>query len=62
MNTSEIITLARKNVSNDSSRLCLADAISCYDNGDLGGAKRRATDSLAHSVGVFSKDYQKAKA
>lgn len=62
MNVNETIILARKHVGTDSSaRLCLSDAIRCYEDGLLDAAKNRALDSLKHSVGVFHKDYQRAR-
>lgn len=61
MNVNETIILARKHVgTNSSARLCLSDAIRCYENGLLVSAKKRALDSLRHSIGVFHKDYQRA--
>lgn len=63
MNTQDTIKRARRHVSDnpqneDSARICLADAVSCYDSGDLDGANRRALKSLAYSVGIFHKDYR----
>jgi hypothetical protein len=66
MNTQNIIILARKHlgtgVMDSSARLCLADAIKLYDDGDLPSAKARALKSLAYSVGMFHADYRKASA
>jgi hypothetical protein len=65
MTTSQILSLARKNLGGameSSARLCLSDAVSLADSGDLKAAKARALKSLAYSVGVFHKDYQKAAA
>ena len=58
----ETIRRARRHVADNpqteaSARLCLADAVSCYDGGDFDGAKRRAMKSLAYSVGVGHRDY-----
>lgn len=65
MDTNGAIILARKHVGNgaameSSARLCLADAISLQEKGDLTHAKARAVKSLGYSVGVFHADYQKA--
>lgn len=59
------IRLARKHVSDnpateESARLCLSDAISCYDSGDYEASRRRALKSLAYSVGTGHRDYLKA--
>ena len=65
MHTQNIITLARKYVSNgaameSSARLCLADAIALYDDGDYDYARSRALKSLRYSIGVFNPEYQRA--
>lgn len=60
MNTNEVIILARKNATNDSARLCLSDAVELQAAGKLDDAKRRALDSLKHSVGVFHADFKRA--
>lgn len=61
MNANQTIILARKHVgTNSSARLCLSDAIRCYEDGLLDAAKNRALDSLKHSVGVFHPDYKAA--
>ena len=61
MNANQTIILARKHVGTDSSaRLCLSDAIRCYEDGLLDAAKDRAIRSLAYSVGVFHPDYKAA--
>lgn len=65
MNTNDAVILARKHVSNgaameSSARLCLTDAINLQADGKLDDAKVRALKSLAYSVGVFHKDYQRA--
>ena len=64
MNTSAIIKIARKHVDNNvpmasSARVCLADAIERYDSGDFDSAAMWARKSLAYSVGVLHKDYQR---
>lgn len=65
MKAEQIITLARKHVGNgaameSSARLCLADAVKLYDEGEYCYAYDRALKSLAYSVGVFHADYRKA--
>lgn len=44
-----------------SAGLCLSDAIECRRTGRYEGAYKRALDSLAHSVGVYHRDYFQAK-
>lgn len=64
MNAEKTIILARKHLGGDmesSARLCLADAISLYDNGDYQYAKNRALDSLRYSIGILHPDYKKAE-
>lgn len=56
----KIMALARKNLSNESSRLCMEDAVNLYDAGDYEHARSRALASMLHSVGVFSPDYRAA--
>ena len=63
--TIEIIRLARKNVDNgaamaSSARLCLAEAVASFDDGQYDVAAARAVKSLSYSVGVFHEDYKKA--
>ena len=65
MNTDKVIVLARKQIrwdtdGNSSARLCLADAVHLQAEGRLDDAKRRALDSLKHSVGIFHADYRRA--
>jgi len=65
MNVKDVITLARKHVGNQaamesSARLCLADAVRLYDNGDLENAKARALRSLCYSIGILAPDYRRA--
>ena len=65
MNTDAVIALARKHVgfnaeNEGSARLCLADAVSLRDRGQLDDAKRRALNSLSYSVGCFSNTYKRA--
>ncbi len=67
MNTEQIIRLARHKLATapeneGSARVCLADAIACYDKGDLHHARERALRSLSYSVGVLDRDYQRAAA
>jgi hypothetical protein len=65
MNTNKAIILARKHLHNgaemaSSAEICLADSIEQYDEGNFDAAKMWAVKSLAYSVGVFHKDYQRA--
>jgi hypothetical protein len=65
MNTENVIILARKHVGNgaamdSSARLCLADAVSLFDRGEIDHAKARAVKSLGYSVGVLHADYKRA--
>lgn len=65
MNTKPILDLARKYVATTpenegSARLCLADSVALYDQGDWQHARSRALKSLAYSVGVLHPDYQRA--
>jgi hypothetical protein len=65
MTTQKLIELARKHVGNgaamdSSARLCLADAVSLNDKGDLVYAAQRALKSLGYSVGILHADYAKA--
>jgi len=67
MNTEQAIVIARKHVGNgaqmdSSARLCLSDAISIMEKGNLESAKKWAVRSLSYSVGVFHSDYQLAAA
>lgn len=65
MNTNQVITLARKHLGGEmesSARLCLADAVELESKGELEFAKQRAVKSLAYSIGIFHKDYQRAAA
>jgi len=62
--TSEAINLARKYVhvnmlTEDSAKICLADAVKLYDQGNLKAARRRAKKSLAYSIGILHPDYAK---
>jgi len=64
MDTNNAIRLARQHVADNadnisSARMCLADAIAEYDAGNLRAAYRWAVRSLAYSVGVFGRDYQR---
>jgi uncharacterized protein (UPF0332 family) len=63
IDTKQILALARKHLGGDmetSARLCLADAVKLYDEGEYEYAKKRALASLSYSVGIFHADYQKA--
>ena len=64
MNTHEVIILARKHlgtgVMDSSARLCLSDAITLHEAGDLTNAKARALKSIDYSVGCFHPDYRRA--
>lgn len=59
------IILARKHIGNgavmdSSARSCLADAIAQYDKEEFDSAHMWAKKSLAYSVGIFHKDFQRA--
>ena len=65
--TDTIIALALKYVGTypsheASARVCLADAVSLRDAGDLYHARKRAINSLRYSVGILSPHYQRAVA
>jgi hypothetical protein len=61
MTTAEIIELAKAHAgANSSALLALSDAQSLLDLGQLPAARRRALDSLKHSVGVFHDDFSRA--
>jgi hypothetical protein len=65
MNANQVLILARKHVNNgaaleSSARLCLADAVKLFDEGDHMGAKLQALRSLKFSVGMFHEDFVKA--
>lgn len=64
MNTSDVIALAHKHLGKgykpSSAVLCLDDALTLRERGDLHAAKKRALDSLRYSVGVFHADYKRA--
>lgn len=60
--SNDAIRSARKyigGVMESSARLCLADAIVCYDDGDYDSAYRLAVKSLKYSVGIFHPEYKK---
>lgn len=64
MNAANAIIIARKHVGNgaameSSARLCLQNAIQQYDYGHYDAAQMWAAKSLAYSVGVAHKDYQR---
>lgn len=63
-NASKAIILARKHVGNgaameSSARLCLSDAVTQHDAGNLDAAYMWAKKSLAYSVGIFHADYKR---
>jgi hypothetical protein len=65
MTANQVIVLARRHVNNgaemeSSARLCLADAIRLFDDGDHEAARARALRSLSFSVGIFHADFIKA--
>jgi hypothetical protein len=65
VNVQDIITLARKHVSNfvpteSSARICLADAVRLFDAEDYPAAERCAIRSLRYSVGIHHADYKRA--
>jgi hypothetical protein len=61
MNASDIIKLAEKHHTNNSSAwYCLSDARKCLERGEEEYAKKRALNSLLYSVGMFHPDYIKA--
>lgn len=67
MNVQAVMILARNNLGNGgllntSARVCMADAVKLYDEGNYVDAKRRAIQSLAYSVGIAHPDYAKASA
>lgn len=60
----QAIVLASKHchpMDGSSAWLCLGDAIACFNSSRYEGAYKRALDSLAHSVGVYHRDYFQAK-
>lgn len=64
MTVQQVIALARKHLGcgsmESSARLCLSDAVSLHDAGDLSAAKNRALRSLQFSVGIFHADFIRA--
>jgi len=61
MDANQVIELARQHMGkNSSARLALMDAMTLNDKGRCSDAKKRALDSLKHSVGIFHDDYRKA--
>ena len=56
--TQNIIRTARKHLANESARVCLADAISLFEDGKYELAYRRALSSIRYSVGIFHADYK----
>jgi hypothetical protein len=69
MVASDAVAIARKNLfaavesgksfMESSARLCLSDAVSAMDRGDDAAAIARAGRSLAYSVGIAHRDYQR---
>lgn len=57
-----VMAQAAKHANNGSAQLCVSDAKSCYDRGDMRHAYRRALDSMEHSIGIGHADYLEAKA
>ena len=68
MNTNDAIILARKHVvfgeaeMHSSARVCLEDAIACYEMGDFESARARAAKAISYMVGVFHADYKRVAA
>ena len=60
ISTTQVLALAVKHLSNESSRLCLADARVCEERGDIEHARTRALASLRHSIGILHQDYKRA--
>ena len=65
MTTDQILALARKHVGDNpamesSARLCLEDAVSCYNDVDYFYARKRALRSLSYSIGVLHPEFQRA--
>jgi len=63
MTTEDIIETARRESSNGygmntSAKVALEDAEKVYAMGNYRAARKRAIDSLAYSVGVFSRTYR----
>lgn len=48
-----------KGTMESSARLCLADAVRLFDDGEYDRAQERALKSLAYSVGITHPDYRK---
>ena len=57
------IAIARSHQSHgdmaSSAILCAADALSCFESGNMAAAYERAVDSLEYSVGRYHADYKK---
>ena len=64
MSNDDVLILARKHCGNSpmmsSARVCLNDAVDLMNEGDYTAARKRAVDSLKHSIGVFHVDYRRA--
>ena len=59
-----VLDAARKHLADNpkgesSARFCLAQAVSCQNDGALDAAHMWGVKSLAHSVGVFSSVYRR---
>lgn len=63
MSVKETIRIARRHVvfgssaSHSSARLCLADAVALYDDGEFEAARQRALEAIAYMVGIGHPDY-----
>ena len=66
MSNDDVMILARKHCGSSpmlsSARVCLNDAVDLTNEGDYTAARKRAVDSLKHSIGVFHIDYRRASA
>jgi hypothetical protein len=56
----QLLTLAAIHNRTTSSRLCLDDADRLRSNGDMVASRRRALDSLRHSLGAFHPTFLRA--
>lgn len=65
MSVEQTMAVARKylgtGVMDSSARLCMADAVRLYDEGQLDEARARALASLRYSIGILHPDYRKAQ-
>lgn len=64
MSIEQTMAMARKYLGtgtmDSSARLCMADAVRLYDEGQLDEARARALASLRYSIGILHPDYRKA--